>query len=351
MFNDIVARINLHLNQQRPFAAYAKPGSNTLCALFQENATAHILDNFDERGFVFAPFAGGQTCIIPLEASAVVTADIPNEEAISCTGTIKNNPDAKAAFEALVAKGVSAIKSGAFEKLVLSRTEAAATNHSATAIFSALLSAYPQAMRYCFYHPLSGLWIGATPEQLLKAHGKIIQTVALAGTQLFIEGQQAVWPEKEQQEQRFVTDYIVSELAGITDSLTPTAPYTYRAGNIVHIKTDIAGHLKETATVADAIKALHPTPAVCGLPKAAARDFIIASEGYDRSYYSGFLGELNFNAATGNDSTDLFVNLRCLRLEGNTAHLYIGCGVTADSDPEKEFIETVNKSMTMRRVL
>jgi isochorismate synthase len=100
------------------------------------------------------------------------------------------------------------------------------------------------------------------------------------------------------------------------------------------------------------IKALHPTSAVCGLPKAAAKDFILQNEPYDRSYYSGFLGELNIDLATfRTEQSDLFVNLRCMKINEKQVELFIGCGITKDSVPEAEFIETVNKSMTMRKVL
>ena len=88
------------------------------------------------------------------------------------------------------------------------------------------------------------------------------------------------------------------------------------------------------------------------MPKKEAMQFLLDSEGYNREYYSGYLGELHHDVATGKDScTDLFVNLRCMKIVENQAHLYIGCGITKDSNPEKEFFETVNKSMTMRKVI
>lgn len=94
------------------------------------------------------------------------------------------------------------------------------------------------------------------------------------------------------------------------------------------------------------INALHPTPAVCGLPKAVAEAFILQNENYDRSYYSGYLGELNLN-----ERTSLFVNLRCVELENNLASIYVGGGITADSIPENEWEETVSKAEVMKKVL
>ena len=97
---------------------------------------------------------------------------------------------------------------------------------------------------------------------------------------------------------------------------------------------------------------MHPTSAVCGLPKQEAKYFIQKHEGYDREYYSGFLGELNIDLVTFRTlQTDLFVNLRCMKVKQNKAQLFIGCGITKDSNPEKEYIETVNKSMTMKKII
>ena len=82
------------------------------------------------------------------------------------------------------------------------------------------------------------------------------------------------------------------------------------------------------------------------MPKNFAIDFIQKNEVFDRTYYSGFLGEYN-----SNNQTDLFVNLRCLEVVNNAVNIYVGCGITKDSNPEMEFLETENKSMTMRNII
>ena len=105
-------------------------------------------------------------------------------------------------------------------------------------------------------------------------------------------------------------------------------------------------------TLKKVIAALHPTPAVCGLPKQSAKNFIRENEGYNREYYSGFLGELNLDLVTFKTAqTDLFVNLRCVKILKDKAQLFIGCGITKDSNPEAEYIETINKSMTMKKII
>ena len=349
---EIFLKINEQLAAQLPFAVYSKPESETITAVFQKDNTQHSASDFKQKGFVFAPF-DGEAVFIPFDAAEVTVIEI--EEG----GFKKLQPksfdidkDAKADFEVLVARSVEAINNGRFKKLVTSRAEAVKVeNIDITEVYEKLLYTYPAAFRYCFYSPQSGLWMGATPEQLLKVENNTLHTVALAGTQLFTEEQGAVWETKEQEEQQFVTDYILEELRDHAADIVTTEPYTFRAGNIVHIKTDISAELKTDKSLQEVINTLHPTPAVCGLPKADAKAFLVHNEGYNREFYSGYLGELNADAATGYAKTDLFVNLRCMKIEGNVANLYIGCGITKDSNPEKEFFETVNKSMTMRKVL
>ena len=136
----------------------------------------------------------------------------------------------------------------------------------------------------------------------------------------------------------------------------------------MHLKTSISAFINEAEVpLENVIKALHPTPAVCGLPKKTAHDFILCNEGYSRNYYTGFLGEINLkiekkratsrrnieNLAYGTikKHTHLFVNLRCMEIDAQGAQLYVGGGVTSSSDPEAEWEETVHKLSTVARVL
>jgi isochorismate synthase len=139
-----------------------------------------------------------------------------------------------------------------------------------------------------------------------------------------------------------------------------------KAGNLWHIKTSVSGSMDHTC-LKEIVDALHPTPAVCGLPKNAAKEFILKNEGYERQFYTGFLGELNLkedvrrpstrknqeNRAyrTIKNRTSLFVNLRCMQLSGNTVNVYVGGGITNRSVPEKEWQETLDKSSTMLNIV
>lgn len=337
----VLEEINTLLSKQVPFVCYVKPNEAVWNLLVQQND--EIIDFIGQAGFVFMPFHEGKQVVIPFEENTFSQGNIENLEN-KLTENFTSESNQKETFEDLVSKGVSAIQQGEFDKVVLSRKLILKEQIAIVETFQNLISTYPTAFRYLFFHPKIGLWMGATPEQLVKINQNEFETVALAGTQLYSEN--VIWATKEIEEQQFVTDYIVTKVKDKVNNLIVSDAKIVKAGNLAHLKSFISGELTADFQANDLIKALHPTPAVCGLPKEKAIDFILKNEGYDRKYYSGFLGEYNTN-----NQTDLFVNLRCLEVENDVVNIYVGCGITKDSNPEKEFIETENKSMTMRNVL
>jgi isochorismate synthase len=344
----LVDKITLHHQQNLPFVVYSKPNSATVLGLFQNNNTLFEVNDFTEKGFVFASFDGSQNYIIPENESEQWSEDwIPTKETISFKEDHTFNSAAQIDFQNLVTKGIQAIQNKEFQKVVLSRKETVSVTHfDLVTTFQKLVHEYRSAFVYCFHHPKIGTWLGASPEQLVKANVDSFETMALAGTQKVAGDETVIWQQKEQEEQQFVTDYIVSKLKAVSSEIQVSEAYSVKAGSLWHIKTDISGLFDADLNLKKAIQLLHPTPAVCGVPKEIAKAFIVANENYNRSFYTGFLGELNRDFAS-----DLFVNLRCMQIENNQANLYVGCGITKDSNSEKEWWESVNKSMTMKRIL
>ncbi|MEN2413555.1 chorismate-binding protein [Flavobacterium mesophilum] len=351
--NPFFLKIKNHKEQNLPFVLYSKPNSENYIGILQQNNDLNTVSDYSEKGFVFASFDEKQLILIPENESEIITAnkEITSFDPIEIDD-LSFDPEAKFQYEYLVAQGIQAIKNEEFKKVVLSRSEEvplAAFDFIET--FQHLVQLYPATFCYCFFHPKIGLWMGATPEKLLKANDNVFETMALAGTQKDNMQTEIVWQQKEKDEQQFVTDFIVKRLCEFTASVVVSEPYSLKAGSIWHIKTDISGVLKDNSTLEEVIDTLHPTPAVCGLPKKKSKAFILENEKYDRTFYTGFLGELNSTFAGNNTSSDLFVNLRCMQIQDEKAILYMGCGITKESIPEKEWEESVNKSMTMKRVL
>jgi isochorismate synthase len=337
VFNEIQ---NL-LSQHQAFVCYVKPNATVWNLLVQKKD--NCIEFTGQDGFVFVPFQEGTKVVIPFEGSVFYQGIFEEIEPESIT-LFPTDHQQQDDFENLVAKGISAIAQGNLDKVVVSRKLTISGQFSIIATFKNIIKTYPNAFRYLFVHPKIGIWMGATPEQLIQIHTNEFETVALAGTKLFSDA--VVWTPKEINEQKIVTDYIVSNISSRVNNLAVSEPKTVQAGNLAHLKSVITGQLTTDFSALDLITTLHPTPAICGLPKAAATEFILTNEQYHRSYYAGFLGEYNFQ-----DTTDLFVNLRCMQWEEQVVTIYVGCGITADSDPQLEYIETVNKSMTMRNVL
>ncbi|PRX40522.1 chorismate-binding protein [Salegentibacter salegens] len=379
MSDEFFTKLDAQIQSGNPFVAYRNPkAKNGLTkALLQDSAEIYKTSNFTENGFIFSPFKNAEnTFLIPSENAEIITAEYPAEnlEGVKKENTAfppaYTNNEAKIKHEKLVQKGIEVIEEGELKKVVLSRKEDVQTQLNALDIFKNLLKKYETAFVYFWFHPQTGIWLGATPETLLNVERDKFKTMALAGTQAFKGTSSVNWGEKEIEEQQIVTDSILENLEHkVSGTIHKSEPYTSKAGNLLHLQTDITGmlNLEKKTSLKSLILALHPTPAVCGLPKKMAQQFILENEDYDREFYSGFLGELNMkkevkrnnnrrnqeNQAYGSilKQTSLFVNLRCMKLEAGKARLFIGGGITKDSNPADEWQETVNKSHTIKSVL
>jgi len=368
---DFFERIKTQYAKQLPFVVYRKPKKTIINALLQSTEDLNFTDNFTEKGFVFSPFDDKEkTVIIPTEDSELISCS-GFSETYNETDVHLNNftsPKSKDFHIYLIKKGAKAIKNNEFKKVVLSRSEHLnLPNYNLINIFKNLLKKYTSAFVYCWYHPKVGLWLGATPETLIKIEGHRFSIMALAGTQDYKGSLDVTWQNKEQQEQRFVTDFITDILKPSVKSLNVSDVETVKAGNLLHLKTMITAQLKVETTLKQVINALHPTPAVCGLPKITSKAFILKHENYNREFYTGFLGELNYETtmaprsgkrnienrayAVTKKSTQLYVNLRCMQIKNEKAIIYVGGGITESSNAEKEWEETVSKSLVIKSVL
>lgn len=257
------------------------------------------------------------------------------------------------------------LRSGEYRKIVLARSADVETETELTPaeLFVRACRMYPRMFVVLVSTPQSGTWLAATPEILLEGgHGQW-QTIALAGTMKLDDSQMGfdcpptmgegadeagiMWSEKNIQEQRCVATYIADCLKPFATDGHEEGPRTARAGGVVHLRSDFTFCLNDASRLGNLLAALHPTPAVCGLPKAETWRHIIQCEHTERRYYSGFMGPLAPDA-----DTHLYVSLRCMQFIGNRRYrLYAGGGLLKDSKEETEWHETEAKMETMERIL
>ncbi|MEZ4968162.1 MAG: chorismate-binding protein [Flavobacteriaceae bacterium] len=360
-------QIKVQFHKDLPFVAYRKPEEVEVKAIFQNDRELHKITDYTESGFVFAPFDREATAVLIKKDRAIAESATWEAESIGNPHlpSLNQEPD-KSFFLQLIQRAINTIDSGALKKVVLSRSIEVAISKTPFEMFKDLLIHYPKAFCYIWFHPNIGMWLGATPEMFLETETHKFRTMSLAGTQLYRAGETPIWKEKELEEQAMVTQFILSSLKNKVSSVKASEATSLRAGDLWHIKTSVTGNMDNTG-LKEIIDALHPTPAVCGLPKNTAKKFILENEDYERQFYTGFLGELNFkedirrpsarknqeNRAyrTIKNKTSLYVNLRCMQLLENTVKVYVGGGVTSRSVPEKEWQETLDKSSTMLNII
>lgn len=352
--NNLLAKIPEYFNRNLPFVVYRKPNKTIVSSFFMEDDSIKYVKDFKEKGFVFASFNSEEKAILfPLENALIFSEEVQIDiKTVSKNKFLEENTS-KEKHISVVEKAIKEIQNSTLQKVVISREELLKISKiDVLEIYKKLLISYKNAFVYVWFHPKVGLWFGATPETLLLASKKSFKTMSLAGTQVYKDNKTPIWKSKELEEQQLVTDFIEDQLKDISSNLIIDKTETVKAGNLLHLRTKVSGLLNNNASLEKLIRALHPTPAVCGLPRTMAKDFIIQNENYNRSFYTGFLGELNLDKTNSKlENTQLFVNLRCMKIKHNLVSIFVGGGITKDSNAAKEWEETVSKTLTIKRVL
>ena len=378
----------------KSFAIYRLPYQKECTLMIQHEGEPLKLKSYTElngkRGFVMAPFAvSPDQPILLIEADEVRSVDILRSVECGVWSEIcfeyMNSQEQKTASQDYSDSTLhtphstnlssrqryhidfsnfhSNLLNGEFQKIVLSRCvqEPRKEEQLPMTLFQTACELYPRMFISLVYTPQSGMWLMATPEILLEGGGNDWHTIALAGT-MKLEGESLsfdsppvkgearlsdiAWTTKNIQEQRYVATYLMECLEHFSSQITEEGPYTARAANLVHLRSDFNFVLEDTRRIGELIRALHPTPAVCGLPKQQTFDFIQRNESQSRRYYSGFSGPFNPEV-----DTHLFVSLRCMQILDDCYCLYAGGGLLRDSVEDQEWEETEAKLETMRSLL
>ncbi len=307
----------------------------TLTARRDETPVRDVIRSWQrELGLMFAPAAAGP-CGRTLEVTAAPSAT---------------------EWRRRVEAAVRAIDADRLAKVVLSRRLDVRLSHAVDAAALAERLAHLHPGCHVFSLPYGrGHVVAASPELLAAKRGARLVSHALAGTverrgapDADAEAAAALLASaKERHEHAVVVDCIAARMAEIcTDVAHPQEPVVMPLRFVQHLSTPVTGRLREGVGLLDAVSHLHPTPAVLGTPRRAARAWLHEIGERRDGLYSGVSGWIDL-AGDG----DAVVVLRAAYVEDRSAVLWAGAGIMAASDPEAELAETELKLATMLEVL
>ena len=255
----------------------------------------------------------------------------------------------KEAFCDMVNKGKSHIREGDIFQIVLSNRLSAPFEGSLLDTYRMLRTVNPSP--YMFYFSGTDIEVaGASPETLVKLEDGILHTFPLAGTRPRGNNRQEdaaleeelLRDEKELAEHNMLVDLGRNDLGKIsrfgTVQVEKLRSVEYFS-HVMHIGSTVRGRIREDKDALDAIEAVLPAGTLSGAPKIRACQLIGELEGNQRGIYGGAIGYIDF---TGN--MDTCIAIRLVYKKGNTVYVRSGAGIVADSDPEKEFEECMNKA-------
>lgn len=330
-------------NRGGGFAIYRHPQTEK-CAYVAQFSTPVGWTSDAQEGFIVAPFEESDslpTLIICPDESGEFDLPTSSTSLLKATADLEEGrKDYEASFSAFHAL----LHQNVLQKVVLARQQRvmALETIAPLPLFFNACNANPQAFVAMWWTEQTGWWLVATPEVLLEQEGNLFHTMAVAGTMPadnIVDDKHHVWSEKNRKEQQAVTDFIVTQLQSVGESVDVTAPRSYIVGELMHLRTDI--RFSSSASLYALTQQLHPTPAVCGTPSDLAHRAILGAEPQGRRYYSGFCGFVSSHTAK------LYVTLRCMEIVDRQATLYAGGGILSESIVEDEWQETCRKLRPM----
>lgn len=311
------------------------------------------------------PFGGWQFILPRVIVAEVAEGEFAATACVASGATVREPAAARAdharggldavGWQRAVASARTELESGAYRKTVLARQKRVSLpGFTPEPAVSELASRYPGCFVWHFDVP-GATWLGASPERLVATAAGCARADSLAAScrRGASPAEDAVLAEglladpKERLEHAVVVEAITSGLQPFAESIEcPPGPRIMKLANIQHLHTPVTARLKPGVHVLDLVGAMHPTPAVGGWPRQPALDAIRRLEKMDRGWYAAPFGWVDF-AGEG----EFAVGLRTARVVGDDATLFAGCGIVADSDPEREVAETELKFRPLAEAL
>ena len=236
------------------------------------------------------------------------------------------------------------IRAGDFEKVVAARhcVVELETGAGSLDVLKRLEERFPGCTRFALWRG-DAAFLGATPELLISRRGSEVLSEALAGSTEHGDAARMLESSKEREEHQHVVNAILAGLEPFCDALrSDPEPSVRELPNLLHMQTAIEGRLAEPTHILSLVQALHPTPAVGGVPTEDAIRWIVDHETLPRGWYSAPVG---WTDAKGDG--EFVVALRSGLLRDGKAWVYAGAGIMADSDPDAEYLETELKMQAL----
>ncbi|MBI3160169.1 MAG: isochorismate synthase [Chloroflexi bacterium] len=259
------------------------------------------------------------------------------------------NESSRAKWLRMVRRALKHIQDGDVSKVVLARRrEVILSNSPPLALFLERLGGeYPDCFHFAFEPDVGRSFWGGSPELLADVRKGRLRTMALAGSarrgddlaEDDAQQEALLGAAKEQEEHQLVVAAITESLEAISDRVSlERVPSIRQLSNIQHLQTRMQGSLKNGLGILDGLAVLHPTPALCGTPRAQAGELIRQLEETERGWFGGPVGWMDLRGQ------GLFaVGIRSALIEGRRVHLFGGAGIVQGSDPELEWNETALK--------
>lgn len=264
---------------------------------------------------------------------------------------------AREAWDRVVEDALEAIDADRVSKVVLARTLDVTPGQTLDPVdvVMALWADNPQAHVFLFEPEPGAVLVGAAPETVATVYGQDFQATAVAGSvphgdtpeETSALAVRLLASDKDLLEHRFAVEDMVARLQGMAlDVSSEWEPHVITLTRIQHLETRIRARLPAGVTVLEALEALHPTPAVCGLPRDEALTFIHDEEPFDRGWYAGPVGWFDL------EGSGVFAPaLRTAVCRDGTWRLFAGAGIVAGSQPAAEWEETGLKFQPVLRAL
>ena len=291
---------------------------------------------------VLAWWSGGRTYAAAFgDRAAELLAEIEEADPVIAAPRARVEQGDQPGWSRMVEAALEEIAAGTFSKVVVARRllVRAQTAFDERRILKALEARFASCRTFLLRTDDGAAFLGASPETLCRVRGQSLQTEALAGTGA---GEELLSSNKDRREHAWVVEAIMESLRPLTRSIEVEAePGLKRLANVTHLWTPIRAELRDGLDPIVAARALHPTPAVGGTPRAAALAFQRAHEGFDRGWYAGAIG------ARGPAGLELCVGIRSALVHGTEATVYAGAGIVAGSTAAAEWAETSRKASAL----